>query len=107
LPPAEQAYNINREKLLVLKKYLMEQLEKGYYCSSKSPVASLILFTRKPGGSLRFCINYRALNNITIKNRYSISIIQETLYYLSKAKIYTKLDINAAFNKIRIKEGNE
>ena len=75
LLPAGQAHNINREELLVLKKYLMEQLEKSYYCPSKSPIASPILFARKPGGGLRFCMNYRALNNITIKNWYLIPII--------------------------------
>jgi hypothetical protein len=47
------------------------------------------------------------LNTITIKNRYPLSLIQETLVRLSRAKIYTKLDIIAAFNRIRITEGQE
>lgn len=51
--------------------------------------------------------DYRALNAITIKNRYPIPLMTETLNRLSKAKIFTKLDIIAIFNKIRIKEGQE
>ena len=95
------------DELRVLKKYLSEELEKGFIRASTLPAASPVLFAKKPGGGLRFCIDYRALNNITIKNRYPIPLIQETLYYLSKAKFYTKLDIIAAFNKIRIKESDE
>jgi hypothetical protein len=56
---------------------------------------------------LRFCVNYRGLNDITVKNRYPIPLIRETLDRLSRAKYFSKLDIIAAFNTIRIKEGNE
>jgi hypothetical protein len=52
-------------------------------------------------------VDYRKLNEITIKNRYPIPLIQETLNRLSKAKFYTKLDIIAAFNRLRIAEGDE
>lgn len=52
-------------------------------------------------------MNYRVLNALTIKNRYSILLIRETLNRLYKIKYYIKLDIIAAFNKIRIREDNE
>ena len=60
---------------------------------------------KKLGGGLRFYVDYRGLNTITIKNRYPLPLISETLDRLLKAKIYTKLDIISAFNRIRIKEG--
>ena len=65
------------------------------------------MFVKKPGGGLRFCVDYRGLNAITIKNRYPLPLITETLNRLSRAKIFTKLDIISAFNRLRIKEGDE
>jgi hypothetical protein len=94
-------------KLKVLKKYLDENLSKGFIRASSSPVASPVIFVKKPGGGLRFCVNYQGLNALTIKNQYPIPLLQETLSQLSKANFYTKLDIIAAFNKLRIAEGDE
>ncbi len=56
---------------------------------------------------MRFCINYRKLNELTRKDRYPIPLIDETLARLSKAKIYTKLDIRQAFHRIRIHPDSE
>lgn len=107
LPPAGPLYNMSEDELLVLRKFLDENLAKGFIRASKSPAASPVLFAKKPGGGLRFCVDYRALNAITIRNRYPLPLVQETLARLSKAKVYTKLDIVAAFNRIRIAEGQE
>lgn len=100
-------YNMSRDELLVLRKTLTELLDKGFIRVSNSPAAAPVLFVRKPGGGLRFCCDYRALNRITRKDRYPLPLIQETLNRISKAKWYTKLDVIAAFNKIRIAEGDE
>ncbi len=70
-------------------------------------MVSPILLVKKLGGGLRFYINYRALNAITIKNRYLIPKIKDILDRLYKAKYYTKLDIIAVFNRLRIKEGDK
>jgi hypothetical protein len=95
------------EELQVLRKFLKENLDKGFIRTSTSPAAAPVLFAKKPGGGLRFYVDYRALNVITIKNRYPLPLLQETLSKLSKAKFYTKLDVIHAFNHIRIKEGHE
>jgi hypothetical protein len=58
----------NAPEAEVIKKYIDEHLEKGFIRSSSSPTAALILVVRKPGGGLRVCIDYRALNEIIIKN---------------------------------------
>ena len=100
-------YNMSREELLVLRKTLTELLDKGFIRVSHSPAAAPVLFVRKPGGGLRFCVDYRALNRITKKDRYPLPLIQETLAQIAKAKWYTKLDVSAAFHKIRIAEGEE
>ena len=87
-------------KLEVLKKSLDDNLAKGFIRPGKPSAASLVLFARKHGGELRLCVDCRALNAITIKNRYPIPLVQETLAIICQAKCYTKLDIIASFNKI-------
>ena len=72
-------YNMSREELLVLRKELIRLLDKGFIRVSKSAAGVSVLFVRKPGGGLRFCVDYRALNKIIRKDRYSLSLIQEIL----------------------------
>ena len=98
---------MTREELIVLRKTLTELLDKNFIRASSSPAASPILFAKKPGGGLRFCVDYRGLNAITRKDRYPLPLINETLRSLSKAKWFTKLDVIAAFHKIRVREGDE
>jgi hypothetical protein len=81
------------EELTAMQEYLTDNLSKGFIVNSKAPFASLVLFVCKADRSLRFCIDYRKLNAITKKNRYSLLLIDETLARLAKAKIFTKLDI--------------
>lgn len=100
-------YNMSREELLVLRRTLVENLDKGFIRVSNSPAAAPVLFVKKPGGGLRFCVDYRALNKLTRKDRYPIPLIYETLRNVSRAKWFTKLDVIAAFNKLRIREGDE
>lgn len=106
-PPYGPLYSMTREELLVLRKTLSELLDKGFIRVSNSPAAAPVLFAKKPGGGLRFCVDYRGLNKITKKDRYPLPLIQETLERISRAKWFTKLDVNAAFYKIRIAEGHE
>ena len=96
-----------REELAVLKKYLEENLEKGFIKPSTSPASSPVLFVKKPSGGLRFCVDYRALNEITIKNRYPIPRINETLTLIGKSMFFTKLDVISAFHRMRIAPGHE
>lgn len=100
-------YSMSRDELLVLRRTLTELLDKGFIRVSNSPAAAPVLFVRKPGGGLRFCVDYRALNKITRKDRYPLPLIYDTLRNIGKAKWFTKLDVIAAFHKIRVAEGDE
>lgn len=100
-------YDMSREELLVLRKTLSELLDKGFIRASGSPAAAPVLFVKKPGGGLRFCCDYRALNAITKKDRYPLPLIAETLRNISAAKWLTKLDVVAAFHKLRMAPGHE
>ena len=98
---------MSRDELLVLRKTLTDLLDKGFIRVSNSPAAAPVLFVKKPGGGLRFCVDYGGLNKITKKDRYPLPLIYETLRNISKARWFTKLDVIAAFHKIRIAEGDE
>ncbi len=82
-------------------------MRKEFIKESQSSAEYLILFVLKLNESLRLCVDYRALNNITIKNSYSLSLISELQNRLQRAQWFMKFDILEAFNRIRIKEEDE
>ncbi|XP_016326514.1 LOW QUALITY PROTEIN: RNA-directed DNA polymerase homolog [Sinocyclocheilus anshuiensis] len=86
--------------------YIKEALGQGYIRPSNSPAASSFFVAKKDGG-LRPSIDYRALNNITIKFRYPLPLVPNALEHLRGATIFTKLDLRSAYNLIRIREGDE
>ena len=98
---------MSRDELQVLKKYVEENLSKGFIWASSSPAAAPGLFVKKPDGGFWFCVDYHDLNALTVKNKYSLPLIRKTLDRLCKAVYFTKLDIVAAFNKIRVAEREE
>jgi hypothetical protein len=79
-------YNMSKDELLLIKKYLQEHLNKKFIETSIASYASFILFAKKFDEELRFCVDYRKLNAITKKNRYLISLITETIAKLFKAR---------------------
>ena len=79
-------YNMSRDELLVLRKTLTDLLDKGFIRVSNSPAAAPVLFAKKPGGGLRFCVDYRGLNKISRKDRYPLPRINETFKRISRAK---------------------
>ncbi len=100
-------YKITAKELETTKQYLVDNLNKGFIAPSQSLFTAPVLFVKKANGSLRFYINYRKLNQITRKDRYPLPLINETLARISKAKIFTKLDIRQAFHRIRIDPDSE
>jgi len=98
----ESLYDMSQDELRILKKYLKNNLIKDFIQVSSFLAISLILFVKKSSEELRFCVNYRDLNVMTVKNRYSLSLIREILDRLTKIKYYIKLDIIAVFNKLQM-----
>ena len=79
-------YSMSQDELLVLRRTLTEYLDKGFIRVSNSPVAAPVLFVRKPGGGLRFYVDYRSLNKLIKKDRYLLLLIYETLRNIGKVK---------------------
>ena len=100
-------YEMFRDELLVLEKYLKKNLSKEFIKFSQFDCSFSVLFVKKFEKELRFCVDYRRLNAITKKNRYSMSLITKILNRLCKAKYYIKIDIMVAFNRLRIFSGSE
>ena len=98
---------MSRDELLVLQKYLKEHLSKGFIQVSSSSAAFSVIFVKKSESGLCLCVDYHGLNNLTVKNRYSLSLIRETLNLLTLSVIFTKLNIIAAFNKLQMAEGKK
>jgi hypothetical protein len=94
-------------KLQKVKKYLIKNLKKGFITPSKALYASPILFAEKKDESLRFCVDYRRLNVLIKRDKYSISLIDEILARVQGSKYLTRLDIIAAFNKLRMNPDSE
>lgn len=72
-------YGMSREELLVLRKTLTELLDKNWIRASNSPGGAPVLFIKMPSGGLRFCVDYRALNAVTKRDRYPLPLVKETL----------------------------
>ena len=85
-------------------KQLADLLARGFIEPSESPFGAPILFVRKKGGALRFCVDYRALNKITIKNRYAIPRAEELFDRLQGASIFSKIDLESGYWQIRVAE---
>jgi hypothetical protein len=100
-------YGMSREELLVLRKTLTDLLDKGWIRASSLAAEAPVLFVKKPKEKLRFCVDYRALNAIISQNRYPLPLIRKTLKKLAKARYYTKINVRAAFYRLRIKKENK
>ena len=106
-PSFRLIFSLGLVELETLKIYIKTNLANGFIRPSKSLARAPILFNRKPDGSLYLCVDYRGLNNITIKKRYPLPLIGESLDRLGRAKQFTQLDLTNAYHWMRICEGDE
>ncbi|KAE8185404.1 hypothetical protein A4X06_0g3818 [Tilletia controversa] len=107
VPPRGPLYILSPKELKTLHEWLEEQLRLGLIRPSSSPASSPILFVKKKDGSLRLCVDYRGLNAISIKNRNPLPRIDQLLDSTRRAQFFTKIDLRAAYNLLRVASGEE
>ncbi len=103
-PKLGPIYKLSVTELAEMKKQIEEALANGFIRPSVSPWGSPVLFTKKKDGSLRMCIDYRALNKQTIRSEVPLPRVDEVWDQLSGAKYVSTIDLRSGYNQIRIKE---
>jgi RNase H-like domain found in reverse transcriptase/Reverse transcriptase (RNA-dependent DNA polymerase)/Integrase zinc binding domain/Chromo (CHRromatin Organisation MOdifier) domain/Retroviral aspartyl protease len=101
-PTSRATYRLAPSELDELKKQLEELIKHGFIRPSKSPYGAPVLFVKKKDGSMRMCIDYRALNKITIKNKYPLPRVDELFDRLRGAKYFSKIDLVSGYHQVRI-----
>jgi hypothetical protein len=81
-----------------LKKQLKELLDKRFICPSSSPWGALVIFVEKKDGTQRMCVDYRSLNEVTIKNKYPLPRIEDLFDQLRGAKVFSKIDLGSRYH---------
>jgi len=101
-PPFKGLYRLSPAELDEAKRQIDEYLRKGWIEPSSSPYGAPILFVTKKDGGLRMCIDSRALNKITVKNRYPLPRIEDLFDRLQGARYFSSLDLSQGYHQIRI-----
>jgi hypothetical protein len=105
-PISRRAYRVSGSKLVELKKQIDELLEKGYIRPSTSPWAASVLFVEKKDGTKRMCIDYKALNEVTVKNKYPLPQIEDLFDQLRGASVFSKIDLRSGYHQLRIQSSD-
>ena len=105
-PPFKPMYRLSPAELEEVKKQVTLFLEKGWIRPSDSPYGAPILFAQKADGSLRMCVDYRAVNKITVKNRFPLPHIQDLLDMLHGARYFSSLDLVSGYHQIALQESD-
>ena len=106
-PPKGRLYSLSPSEREAMNRYISDSLAAGIIRPSSSPAGAGFFFVGKKDGSLRPCIDYRGLNDITIKNRYPLPLMSTAFELLQGAQFFTKLDLRNAYHLVRIREGDE
>ncbi|KAI3366835.1 hypothetical protein L3Q82_009486, partial [Scortum barcoo] len=105
--PTSRLYNLSRPEREAMEKYISESLAAGLIRPSSSPLGAGFFFVEKKDKTLRPCIDFRGLNDITIKNKYPLPLIDPAFEPFHQATIFSKLDLRNAYHLVRIREGDE
>src|SRR3989442_1410856 len=95
-------YKMALLELEELKKQLQELLDKGFIRPSVSPWGAPVLFVKKKDGTMRICIDYRRLNQVTVKNKYPLPRMDDLFDQLQGAKVFSKIDLRSGYHQLKI-----
>jgi hypothetical protein len=104
-PPIYKApYRMATPELAELKEHIKELLEKGFICPSLSPWGAPVIFVLKKDGTQRLCVGYRALNEVTVKNKYTLPRIDDMFDQLCGVCVFSKIDLQSGYHQLKIRE---
>lgn len=107
IPINAMPYKYSPQHKTKIERQVTELLANGLITHSTSPFASPVLLVQKKDGSWRFCVDFRKLNELTIKNRFPMPIVEEILEELAGTKFFSKLDLHSGFHHVRVQPGDE
>jgi hypothetical protein len=102
-PTSKQLYRMSVEELKELKKQLMELQEAGYIRPSSSPWGAPVLFVQKKDGLQRMCVDYRSLNDVTMKNKCQVPRIEDLFNQMRGARVFSKIDLRSGYHQMKIR----
>jgi hypothetical protein len=100
---SKRSYEMSVEELKELKKQLTELQEAGYIRPSSSPWGAPVLFVHKKDGSQQMCVDYRSLNDVTVKNKYSLPRIEDLFDQMRGARVFSKIDLRSGYHQMKIR----
>jgi hypothetical protein len=103
-PISKRPYRMPTNDLEEIKKQIKELLEKGYIRPSSSPWGAPVLLVEKKDGTLRMVVDYRSLNEVTIKNKYPLPMINDLFDQLVEASVFSKIDLRSGYHQLKIRE---
>jgi hypothetical protein len=103
-PIYKTPYRMATAELAELKEHIRELLEKGFIYPSSSPWGAPMIFVLKKDGIQRLCMDYRALNEVTIKNKYPLPRIDDLFDQLCGACVFSKIDLQLGYHQLKIRE---
>jgi len=106
-PPFLRIYPLSDHEDGELRKFVEKNLQRGYIIPSNSPYAAPIFFVKKSRGGLRPCIDYRLLNENTVRDGHPLPLIADVLNKFRGSMVFSSIDLRGAYNLVRIKEGDE
>jgi hypothetical protein len=103
-PIYKTLFRMTTPELAELKEHLKELLEKGFIHPSSSPWGVPVIFVPKKDGTQRLCVDYHSLNEVTIKNKYSLPRIDDLFNQLCGACVFSKIDLRSGYHQLKVRE---
>lgn len=105
--PVARPYKLTQDEQKALDEWLDQNIAQGFIRHSNSPLSSACFFVPKPGGKRRLVVDYKRVNDITIKDRYVLPRIDHIFDHVAKGKLWSKIDLRGAYNLMRVRAGDE